>query len=96
MIAAGEDSNLVLLHLIDEAMFTINSPGPATFQFMFQGLGLSGADEGLPLNIADQPNDPKRLRPIMLHPPGEVLEGGGVKFQVSQWLRQAGAIAHAP
>src|ERR1035437_9630875 len=63
---------------------------------MLQGLGFSGASERLPLNIPDQTDDPKGLRPIMFHPPREVLERGGVKFQVSQWLRQARALAHAP
>ena len=51
---------------------------------MLQRLGFSGAAERLPLNIPDQANDPQGLRPIMLHPPREVLERGGVKFQVSQ------------
>src|ERR1039458_10164634 len=54
------------------------------------------ADERLPLNIPDQTDAPKGLRPIVFHPPREVLERGGVKFQVSQWLRQARALAHAP
>jgi hypothetical protein len=47
-------------------------------------------------HIPDQANDPKGLSPIMFHPPCEVLERGGVKFQVSQWLRQSGALADAP
>jgi hypothetical protein len=84
VIPAGEDSDLVLLHLIDEAVLAINPPGPATFQLMVERLGFSGAAERLPLNIPDQANDPQGLRPIMLHPPREVLERGGVKFQVSQ------------
>ena len=84
MIPAGEDSDLVLLHLVDEAVLAINPPGPATFQFVLQRLGFSGAAERLPLNIPDQANDPQGLRPIMLHPPREVLERVGVKFQVSQ------------
>ena len=73
-----------MLHLVDEAVFPINPPGPATFQFMLQRLGFSDAAERLPLNIPDQTDDPNGLRPIMLHPPREVLERGGVKFQVSQ------------
>src|SRR5450756_917193 len=63
---------------------------------MLQGLGFSGAGERLPLNIPDQTNDPKGLRPIMFHPPREILERGGVKFQVSQWFRRARALADAP
>ena len=61
-----------MLHLVDEAVLTINPPGPATFQFMLQGLRFPGATERLPLNIADQANDPKGLRPILFHPPREV------------------------
>src|ERR1019366_8038579 len=95
VIPTGEDSNLVLLYLVDEAVFPINSPGPAAFQLMPQGLGLSGAAERFPLNVPDQANDPQGLRPIVFHPPREVLERGGVKFQACQWLRPARAPADA-
>src|ERR1035437_4838221 len=54
-----------MLHLVDEAVLAINPPGPATFQFMLQRLGFSGAAERLPLNIADQANDPQGLRAIL-------------------------------
>src|ERR1035438_2156492 len=56
VIPAGEDSNLVLLHLVDEPVFPINPPGPASFEFMPQGLRFSGPAERLPLNIPDQAN----------------------------------------
>jgi hypothetical protein len=36
VIPAGENSNLVLLNLVDEAVFPIDPPGPAAFQFMLQ------------------------------------------------------------
>src|ERR1022692_1057238 len=87
MISTGEDSDFVLLHLVDEAVFPIDSSGPAAFQFMFQWLRFSGPAERLPLDIPDQANDPKGLRPVMFHPPREVLERGGVKLQACQRLR---------
>ena len=87
MIPAGENSYLVLVHLVNKAMFAINAPGPATFEFMFQGLRFSGAAEWLPLDIADQANNPSGLRAIVLNPPSEILERSRVKFQVSQWFR---------
>lgn len=70
-------------------MLPIDAPGPAAFQFMPQGFGLSGAGKGLSLNIPDQTDNTKSLRPILFHPPCQVLESRAVKFQVSQWLRPA-------
>jgi hypothetical protein len=87
VIPAGENSYLVLPHLVNKAVFAINAPGPAAFEFMFQGLRFSGAAEWLPLDIPDQANNSNGLRAIVLNPPSEVLERSGVKFQVSQWFR---------
>jgi len=96
VIPAGEDSNLVLLHLVDEAVFPANPSGPAALQFMLQWLGLSSAAKRLPLSIPNQAQNPKGHRPITLHPPREILERGGVKFQVSQWFRPARGPADDP
>ncbi len=89
MIPAGEDSNLILLHFVDEPVFPIASPGPAALQLVLQGLRFSGAAEGFTLDIANQADDAKGLCPIVFHPPREIFESGGVKLQVSRWRRQA-------
>ena len=74
MITAREDSKLVGLYLIDQAMFPVNPSGPTPFQFMFQRFGFADASERFSLNFPDQSNNTKSLRPIMFHPPREVLE----------------------
>ena len=53
VVPAGEDSNLVLLHLVHKAMFAVDPPGPATLQLVLQGLGFAGAGKRFPLNVAD-------------------------------------------
>jgi len=84
MISTSEDSYLVLLDLIDEAMLFIDPPGPTSSQLVLQWLRPSNPGERISLNISNQANDAKRLRAIPLHPPRKVLESRRVKFQASQ------------
>jgi hypothetical protein len=79
----------MLLYLVNKPMFVIDSPRPATFELVFQRLRFSGASERIALNFSDETDDSQSLCSIMLHPLGEILEGGGIKFQVFQRLRQA-------
>jgi hypothetical protein len=72
---AGENPDPLLLHLIDEPMFVIDAPRPTTGQFAFQGLRLPHAGERLTLNLANQSDDSKCLRPVRFDPPREILEG---------------------
>ena len=75
MKPAGENSDLVLLHLINKSVLLIDTSGPTTGQFVFQGLGLAQAGVGVALNFANQPHDSECLRPVLFDPPGEILEG---------------------
>jgi hypothetical protein len=50
---------------------------------MLQRLWLSGARKRISLNIPDQTDDAEGLRPILFHPPREILESRCVKSQAS-------------
>jgi hypothetical protein len=80
MIPAGKDSDSVVLHLIHEPMLVIDAPGPATDQFVLERLGLAGSSEGCPLDLFDQFNQAQGFLAILLNPPGQILEGRGIKF----------------
>ena len=45
VIAAGEDPDLIVKHLIDEPMLFVDSLGPASGKFVFQRLRLTNASE---------------------------------------------------
>ena len=51
MVAAGQDPDFVFFDLIDQAVFLINAPGPASGKFVFERLGFAGAAERVPLNF---------------------------------------------
>jgi hypothetical protein len=78
--AAGENPDLVFVHLIDEPMFLVDVSRPTTRQFVFQGFRLAQTGIGVTLNFADQSHDSERLRPVLFDPPGKILECGRVKF----------------
>jgi hypothetical protein len=75
MEPAGGNPDLVFLYLIDEPMFLINASRPTTGQFVLQRLGLAQTGKRVTLNFTNQPHDSKRLRPVLLDPLGEILEG---------------------
>jgi hypothetical protein len=66
---ASEDSNLLVFYFIDKTMFGIDSPGPASDEFMFQGLGFTDSDKRVALNFSDNLNDSKGLFSILFNPP---------------------------
>jgi hypothetical protein len=77
---AGENSDLVFLHLINEPVFLIDASRPTAGQLAFQGLGLAQTGKRLTLNFTHQFHDSKCLRPVRFDPPREILECRRVKF----------------
>ena len=49
VIAAGEDPDLIVKHLIDEPMLFVDSLGPASGKFVFQRLRFTNASERVAL-----------------------------------------------
>src|SRR5208283_1914237 len=90
VVPASEDSNLLVFHFIDKTVFGIDSPGPASTEFMLQRLGFAGPNKRVPLDFPDKLNDSKGLFPIFFNPPGKVFEGGHIKFQALYRLCQTG------
>src|SRR5712692_114687 len=66
VITALENSNLVLLNLVDEAMFLIDASGPTATEFVLQRLRFSDARIRFALYIPDQTNNAESHRPILL------------------------------
>lgn len=58
MISAGENSDFLARHLIDQSVFIVDALGPATGQLMFEWLGLADAAEGIGLRFLNEPEDP--------------------------------------
>ena len=54
MVAAREDSDFVFDDLVNEAMFVVDSLGPATGQFVFEWFGFADPAEGVRLRFDDQ------------------------------------------
>jgi hypothetical protein len=50
---AGENPDLVFLHLIDKSVFLIDASRPTSGQLVFQGLGLAQAGVGVTLNFGN-------------------------------------------
>jgi hypothetical protein len=84
VVAASEDADFVWLHLIHQAMLLIDPPGPAPGQLVFKRFRLAKTGKGLTLCFANEADNPKRLRPILLDPPRKILKRRNVKFQASQ------------
>jgi hypothetical protein len=82
--SARENANLIRLNLIDEPMFLVDPPRPASAEVVPQRLGLADAFEWVELGFPNQTNQPKGLGAILLYPPGEILEACRIKFQASQ------------
>ncbi len=80
MISAGQNPDLIVLYIIDQPMLVIDAPGPATGQFMLERLRLAGAGKGGALHLLDQLDQTQRFLAILLDPPGQILEGRGIKL----------------
>lgn len=53
MVSASQDSDRIIPHLIDQSMFVIDAPGPATGQFMLDVLAIQTkktGDERIPFD----------------------------------------------
>jgi hypothetical protein len=61
---AGENPDLVFLHLIDESMCLIDSSRLTTGQLGLQGLGLALTGIQVTLNFTNQFHDSKRPTPV--------------------------------
>jgi len=96
VVTARENSNFALLYLVDKAMFLIDASGPTAAEFMLQRLGFSDARIRIALNIPDQTNNAESHRSILFHSPRKIFKRGRGKFQVSQRLPRARALADAP
>ena len=95
MIPAGKDPDRVTLHRIHEPMLVIDAPGPATGQFVLERLGLAGSGEGCPLNLLDQFDQWQHFLAILLNPPGQILEGRGIKCQAFHKPHRTGCLFFA-
>lgn len=84
MITASQNADFVLAYFVNQAMFVIDPPGPATTEFPLQRFRFSDAGEWFALDFPDQPKNSERLNPILLYPPSQILERCGIKFQASQ------------
>jgi hypothetical protein len=84
VVSASQYPNSVIGDLVNKSMRLIDASGPTTLQFVFQRFRFARAREGFSLNLTNQANDTKRLRSILVHPPGEILKRGNVKVQASQ------------
>jgi hypothetical protein len=49
---------------------------------VFEWFRLSNAAEKVPVDFSDQFDNSQRLFAVFFNPPGQVLKGCGVKFQV--------------
>src|SRR4051812_22010711 len=77
-------------------MLAIDTTRPAAGQVVLQRLGVAGALKGIPLNRLDQLDDLEGFLAVLLDPPGEVFERGGVKFQASGGLHRKEFLPVAP
>jgi hypothetical protein len=80
VIPAGKDSKAGFRHFIDQAMLLVDTTGPAAGELVFQRLWISQALKGVSLNGLDQLDDLQGLPPVLLDPPAQVLESGGIKL----------------
>jgi hypothetical protein len=58
VIATGEDSDFVIPNLIDQTMFLVDSPRPATGQLVFKRFRPSLARKWIAMNILHEFDDP--------------------------------------
>jgi hypothetical protein len=54
MISTGQNDNVPLVELVDEAVLIVNSSRPTTCEVRFKSLGLPNAVIGRPKNIPNQ------------------------------------------
>jgi len=94
MISAGENPDLVLQDFIDQPIGVIDTAGPAAGKVVLQGFGLAGALERVTLHFLDQLDDAESFLAVLLNPPGQILEGCRVKFQVFHRPPQAVSPGH--
>lgn len=69
MAPASKNSDLVRQDLIDQSMFLVDAPGPASGEFVLEGFRLAQTRIWLALNFANEVNDAKRLGAVLLDPP---------------------------
>src|SRR5947209_1410681 len=80
VVPTRQNSDLLLLDLVDQAVFLVDPLRPATRQLVLEWLGFANAAERVVLGLLDQPKEAKGLLAVVLNPPSQVLEGRGVKF----------------
>jgi hypothetical protein len=70
VIAAGENADLVVRDFVDEAMLSIDAPGPAAGELVvLQRLWIPDAAEGVSPNGLDQSYDSEGFTTVLLNPP---------------------------
>src|SRR6185312_179502 len=77
-------------------MLAINTARPATCQVMLQRFGFPHALKRIPLDRLDQLDDFEGFLTVLLNPPCQVFERGGIKFQASGGLHRRGFPPAAP
>jgi len=88
VVAAGQDSDLFFLNLVDKPVLLVDALRPAAGEIVLEWLRLTDASEGVFLGFLNHPHDAQRLLAIVLDPPGQVVEGRRVKFQAARGRRQ--------
>lgn len=88
MVTAGENSDFIFFHLINQTVFAVDPAGPAAGKFVFEGFGFAGSDEWIPLNLPDHFQDAQGFLAVLFDPPCKIFKPGWIKFQASCRLRQ--------
>lgn len=73
MITRLDEFNPVSIHPIDDTMFLVNSPAPATGEIMTQRLGFANSLEWISENRGHQVKNPKRAFAVYLNPAPQIL-----------------------
>src|SRR5262245_9162951 len=87
VVTAGEDANVGLGDLVHQAVLLVDASGPATREFVLEGLRLADAAERIGLCLQDDSQNAQGFLAVFLHPPHQ-FEGSGVKLQDALGLLQ--------
>src|SRR5215510_10799790 len=78
VIPTGCDPNIVVGHLVDEAVLVCDAPGPVTGKIMFQRLRLADAFIPVADDVAEEQVDPLDYLAVLRLPPEVVLPRIGI------------------
>ena len=73
----------MFVNLIDEPVFFVDAPRPATGQVMLKRLRFAYPRKRVVLDLLNKLDNSQSLLAVLLNPPSQVIKSGWIKFQAA-------------